>query len=220
MNYQDIFQCLKGVGQIDLSDLVLPIGGTQYALYPVDCRVGCADEYVIDMLTKARNANADSFLTFFSATPERTRTWLEQQVATDKSRILFTLKNTTYNKLYGYMGLAYGDNNYRRIEGDAIVRYGDNTMPGLMRLAFLTLVHWTIQSLGISEVWVRVLADNPAVAFYRKCNFVVLSESILYEVRNSEGVLEALTEMRSGHDSPVSRKTLIYMKYSPPENQV
>jgi hypothetical protein len=220
MNYQDIFQCLKGVGHIDLSGLVLPICGTQYALYPIDCRVGHTDEYVIDMLTRARNANPDSFLTFFSATPERTRTWLEQHVATDSSRILFALKDTTLNKLYGYMGLAYGDANCKKIEGDAIVRYGDNTMPGLMRLAFLSLVHWTIQSLDISEVWVRVLSDNPAVAFYKKCNFIVHSESILYEVRNSEGVLEALTEMRASYDFPVSRKTLIYMKYSPSENQV
>jgi hypothetical protein len=217
MNCQDIFQCLKGVGQIDLSDLVLPISGTQYALYPVDCRVGYADAHVIDMLTKARNANPNSFLTFFSATPERTRSWLAQQVATDRSRILFALKDTTLNKLYGYMGLAYGDTNCNKIEGDAIVRYGDKAVPGLMRLAFLSLVQWTFKSLGIREVWVRVLSDNPAVAFYKRCNFVALSESILYEVRNSEGVLEALTEIPSRHDLPVSRRTIIYMKYSPSE---
>jgi RimJ/RimL family protein N-acetyltransferase len=214
MNHQDLFQCLKGVGTLDLSSLALPVNSTGYALYPIKCRAGETDQAVVDMLTKARNDNALSFLTFFTATPERTTAWLTDHVAADRSRILFALKESRTNKLYGYMGLAHGDGEAKKIEGDAIVRYADSIEPGLMRLAFLRLVEWTSNSLGFGEVWVRVLADNPAVEFYKRCGFVSASESRLYEVRGPRGTLAALTESCNGEELPISSRTLIYMKYS------
>jgi hypothetical protein len=216
MNYQDLFQCLKGVGKLDLSRLSLPVWGTKYALYPICCRTGDTDAAVISMLTAARNANVNSFLTFFTATNARTRQWLVNSVASDSSRILFALKDIYSNRLYGYMGLAYGDALGGRIEGDAIVRHSEQTEPGLMRTAFMQLVEWVRKDLGIQEVWIRVLSDNPALGFYRRCSFESISISPLYETRNSDGVIEALTECPSG-DAGLSSRTLVHMKYLPSE---
>jgi hypothetical protein len=216
MNYQDLFQCLKGVGKLDLSGLSLPVSGTKYAFYPICCQSDKTDDAVIGMLTAARNANTSSFLTFFAATSDRTRQWLVNSVASDSSRILFVLKDIYSGGLYGYMGLAYGDALGSRIEGDAIVRYSEQTEPGLMRTAFMQLVEWVRKDLGIKEVWIRVLSDNPALGFYQRCSFESIYVSPLYEIRNSDGVIEALTEsVNSG--SGLSSRTLTYMKYLPSE---
>jgi len=219
MNYQELFQCLKGVGQLDLSGLVLPVDSSGYVLYPINCRAEDIDIDIVNMLTDARNSNTDSFLTFFTATPERTVNWLTDIVAADSTRILFSLKELQSNKLYGYMGLAYGDSAGSRIEGDAIVRYAEQTEPGLMRLAFLRMVEWVSKSIGVEEIWLRVLSDNPALGFYERCNFVALSNSPLYEVRNTLGEIEALTESAERDSLTISSRTLTYMKYVPPSNR-
>lgn len=216
MNYQELFQCLKGVGKLNLSGISLPVLGTKYVLYPVCCNPDHIDDAVIEMLTAARNANVNSFLTFFTATAERTRQWLIDSVANDASRILFALKNIESGSLYGYMGLAYGDAAGTRIEGDAIVRHSQQAEPGLMHAAFMQLVEWVRKDLGIKDIWIRVLSDNPALRFYHKCNFVSLSDAPLYEVKNLYGDIELLTECPDGN-SGLSARTLTYMKYLPSE---
>lgn len=216
MNYKELFQCLKGVGKLDLSGLSLPVLGTRYALYPICCHAGKTDDAVIGMLTIARNSNINSFLTFFTATTDRTRQWLVNSVASDSSRILFALKDVYSGSLYGYMGLAHGDDSGSRIEGDAIVRYSGQTEPGLMRTAFMQFVEWVRRDLGIKEIWIRVLSDNPALGFYQRCSFKLLSVSPLYEIKNSSGEIEALTESQIG-SSGLSARSLTYMKYLPSE---
>lgn len=214
MNYQDLFQCLKGVGKLDLSGLSLLVSGTSYALYPICCLAGKTDEAVIDMLTAARNANKNSFLTFFTATADRTRQWLVGSVARDSSRILFALKDVYSGGLYGYMGFAYGDSSGSRIEGDAIVKYSKMTESGLMRTAFMQLTEWVRNDLGIEEIWIRVFSDNPAIVFYQRCGFEPLSIAALYEIKNSDGEVEALTE-KPEEMLGLSSRTLTHMKYLP-----
>lgn len=215
MNYKNLFQCLKGVGSLDLSTFALPIAQTGYALYPINCRSDCIDESIVTMLTSARNANSDSFLTFFTATPERTSRWLTHSVAYDSTRLLFALKDVKTNDLHGYMGLAYADSDGKRIEGDAIVRYAQKIEPGLMRLAFLQLVEWISTAIGFEQIWIRVLSDNPAVGFYKRCDFTVVSEVSLYEIRGSSGELVELTESTNMDGASISSRTLTYMKYVP-----
>ncbi|WP_404375903.1 hypothetical protein [Vreelandella aquamarina] len=213
MNYQDIFQALKGVGDIDLSSLVLLVAETGFALYPITCKSDCVDESIVDMLTKSRNINRDSFLTYFKATHERTLDWILGPVAKDSTRILFALKEIRTGKLYGYMGLAYGDAEGARIEGDAIVRFSDNVRPGLMRAAFLRLVEWVTNDIGVREVWVRVRSSNSAVKFYGQCGFLVEFEAPLYVVHGSFGNVEELSEAPLKGYSKISSDSLLYMKY-------
>lgn len=211
MKYQDIFQGLKGIGPIDLSDLVLEVEGTNYVLQPVNC---CSvDLEVAQLLTAARNENANSFLTFFEATQDRTTKWLLDSVSADDSRLLFVLKNTKTRELYGYMGLAYGDNAGQRIEGDAIVRYSRLIEPGLMKAAFLRLIGWTKNALGFDLICLRVLSDNPAINFYRKCGFQVVSEVSLYEVKDSAGKIVELTELPRRSGLRLSSRKLTHLKY-------
>lgn len=215
MTYGEIFQCLKGIGGVDLQNLALVVQGTGYALRPICCQTDGTAPDVLELLTVARNSNSNSFLTYFTATPERTKKWLTSEVGTDSSRILFVLQETRTNSLYGFMGLAYGDREGQRIEGDAIVRHANNHEPGLMQRAFLTLVTWVTQSLGVKEVWVRVLSDNPAITFYQRCDFASHWQTDLFELRNSRGELEALTESDNSGKLPLSTRTLTYMRYSP-----
>ena len=213
MRYQEVFQGLKGAGPLDLSSLCLPVEGTEFILTPINCSPEGIDGDVVVMLTEARNSNAASFLTYFIATPERTSRWIENSVGPDSARILFSLKNLRTGTLYGYMGLAYGDSNGDRIEGDAIVRFATESLPGLMRKAFLRLVNWVKSELGIREVWVRVLSDNPATEFYKSCGFVVDKIVPLFEVRGPNGELLELSESGTG-DLVLSPKTLCHMRYS------
>lgn len=215
MYYRDLFQCLKGTGTMDLSSLAFPLAETSYMVCPVNCSPERIDQATVRMLTDARNANADSFLTFFKATPERTYRWLSDSVGKDGSRILFVIKRIEDNNLYGYMGLAYGDSAGERIEGDAIVRFQDKKEPGLMRRAFMHLVRWAKEDVGINEVWLRVLSDNPAIEFYKRCGFTVDSTVPLYEVRNRTGQLEALQEAAVTDNLVASRSSLTYLQYRP-----
>lgn len=214
MKYQELFQCLKGVGELDLSGLSLPVLGTKYVLEPINCKADKIDNSVVEMLTNARNSNANSFLTIFTATTDRTKNWLVNYVANDSVRILFVLKEINTSNLYGYMGLAYGDDFGTRIEGDAIVKYSEITEAGLMRKAFVQLVEWVSKGLGINEIWIRVLSDNPALGFYERCNFACISKVPLFEIRNSVDEIEALVEC-SGLATTLSSRTLTHMKYSP-----
>ena len=160
MRYQDIFQSLKGLGNIDLSSLALPVYETGFALCPINCKPDRVEDSAITMLTEARNKYRDSFLTYFEANPERTFQWIVNSVAKENTRILFVLKDVETNELHGYMGLAYGDDVGARIEGDAIVSFSEVSRPGLMRAAFLRLVDWVMLDIGFNEIWVRVRSSN------------------------------------------------------------
>jgi hypothetical protein len=111
------------------------------------------------------------------------------------------------------MGLAFGTEDGKSIEGDAIVRYTQVQKPGLMKKAFTKLVNWIHDEIGIEQVWVRVLSDNPAVAFYQKCDFTCLYEKPLFEVRNELGQIIELTEENYKENHSLSSRTLTYMLF-------
>jgi hypothetical protein len=109
MDYKELFQSLKGVGQINLSDFVLLIPNFEYALYPINCNPSKIDLDIVKMLTDARNSNVNSFLTFFKATLEQTSDWLTSSVAKDNTRILFSIRNIYSKKtLWIYRSCLWG----------------------------------------------------------------------------------------------------------------
>jgi RimJ/RimL family protein N-acetyltransferase len=120
-------------------------------------------------LSEWRNRYVRSFLTEFEATPQRTRTWITQAVAQDLSRILFMIEEPGLPPL-GYIGLAFIDYDRQTAEADSVVR-GNTGHPGTMARALQTLIEWSQDSLGIKKIGVRVLSDNPALAFYEKFGF-------------------------------------------------
>ncbi len=214
MNYQDLFQSLKGVGELNLNSLSIGVPDFDYILKPINCNNSYVQDDIVRMLTESRNTNFDSFLTFFDSTTERTRKWLVTNVAQDPSRILFSVQNLHSGSLYGYMGLAFGTDDCQRIEGDAIVRYSPLHKPGLMKKAFTRLVSWVHDEIGIQQVWIRVLSDNQAIKFYQKCGFTCVHENILFEVRNELDQIIELREESDLENYPCSSRTLTYMKYN------
>lgn len=214
VNYQTIFQCLKGVGEIDLSGLSIPIPDFDFVLMPINCCPQRIDSEIIKMLTNSRNDNPMSFLTFFEATEERTLLWLSSLVAQDHSRILFCVRHIQSMRLYGYMGLAYGDEFGNKIEGDAIVRYAHVPIKNLMKTAFSRLISWVRDEIRISEIGLRVLSDNPAIGFYQQCGFNVVRVAPLFEIRDISGRLIELREKSNDSNSLLSQRTLSHMLYS------
>jgi RimJ/RimL family protein N-acetyltransferase len=137
-------------------------------------------------LTNWRNQNVHSFLTEFEATPQRTRNWLTQLVANDMSRTLFMVEEVGYIPI-GYIGLAFIDYSTQSAEADSVVR-GTPNHPGIMSKALTTLINWANIKLEVKQIGVRVLADNPAIAFYQKFGFQEVRREALKLERSSDMV--------------------------------
>lgn len=210
--YRQVFQLLKGMALPGLDRFVLPIPYTGFCLQPVKCHPDRIDIAIVKLLTNARNANASAFLTTFHASTQRTWNWIAGQVASDASRILFVVRQQAAGDIYGYMGLAYGNDEGTYIEADAIVRTSHNPIRSLMRRGFETMTTWVTDELGIDDVWVRVLSDNPAVAFYQKSGFVVEKVEPLFESYQEDGRAKVLSVSPLGTEERQSGRTLTYMR--------
>ncbi len=169
--------------------LVLPVGRPAMALLrPVATDAAHLDQADVQRLTDWRNRHATSFLTEFQATPEGTADWLSRTVASKDDKILFMVDLAADGRTVGYMGLDYIDWPASYGEADAIVR-GEEAPPGLMKEALLNLLRWARHSLGLERLDVRVLSDNPALAFYRKASFVERTRVPLRRVVEPDRIL-------------------------------
>ena len=177
--------------------LVLPVAAPAAWLRPVATDPARLDPADVGRLTAWRNRHVRSFLTEFEATPQRTADWLTRVVGPRDSKILFMVDEPD-GRTVGYMGLDYIDWERRYGEADAIVR-GEDAPRGLMRAALLTLLRWGRRSLGLERLDVRVLADNPAVEFYRKVGFVEHERIPLRRTEGPGGV--AWVEDRAARDA-------------------
>lgn len=165
-----LLRCLKDASGAQGPQLGLKIPGYEgYFLRPVATRREHLDTADIACLTNWRNRHVNAFLTEFVATDERTSRWLSDVVHTDDSRILFMIEDVRGERV-GYMGIAYIDWECSYVEADAIVSSGA-TPKGMMSAAIRTMLWWATRQLGLKVVAVRVLSDNPALAFYRKLGF-------------------------------------------------
>jgi hypothetical protein len=210
----EVFQFLKGVLYPRLSSFSLNLGRTGYGLFPISCVESELDNATVTMLTEGRNANPQSFLTFFTATNKRTRNWLVNEIGPDPNRILFSIKSYETDRLYGYAGLIANGMEHDYIEADAIVRYQSQKIKGMMSSALSKLMSWSLNDLKRKEVFVRVLSDNPALDFYKACGFRETKKSVLFEEFDPEGCLVALREdCRSGTLKP-SMRTLSHLIFN------
>lgn len=150
-------------------DFRIEVGGG-FTLQPVITDLAHLDPQEVRCVTEWRNRHVQSFLHEFTATTERTARWLTQRVGPDETHVLFMLRDSAA-EIAGYLGLGYIDWARQRGEADAIVR-GRELPSGTMKRALQQLLAWARQELGLSEMGVRVLSDNPACEFYRKCGFV------------------------------------------------
>jgi GNAT superfamily N-acetyltransferase len=184
----------------------LPPPAEAYRLAPVSTQAGHLDPEEVRCLTEWRNRHVRAFLTEFRAEEARTGRWLSSVVGPDPTRILFMLEDSRGRK-YAYAGIAHIAWGRGYGEADAIVR-GESLAKGTMRVALLTLLAWARAELGLRELGVRVLADNPAVEFYRRCGFREVGREGLIRTPSPDGV--AWTAASPGV-SPV--RWLIHMRH-------
>lgn len=166
----NLLRQLKDVAGAQGPQLGLSVPGFGgYFLRPIATRREHQDPADVACLTTWRNHHVNAFLTEFPATYERTSRWLSEVVHADDGRILFMIDDERGQRV-GYMGLAYIDWERSYVEADAIVSSG-GTPKGLMSAALRTILRWAKGQLGLKVIAVRVLSDNPALAFYRKLGF-------------------------------------------------
>jgi RimJ/RimL family protein N-acetyltransferase len=185
-NGRNLLSSLKiAAGSTSRAALVIPVGSPPTAfLRPIaTCAARLRQEDVVD-LTDWRNRFVTSFLTEFTATPDRTASWLVNVVGPNESKILFMvdlLDGTTV----GHIGIDFIDWAKGYAEADAIVR-GREAPRGLMRDALLTAIAWAKDQLGLTSIGVRVKSDNPALHFYSKMGFVEVKRIPLRRIAGPE----------------------------------
>jgi RimJ/RimL family protein N-acetyltransferase len=178
------------------------------SLVPVSTDPSHVDDDQVRCLTTWRNRHVRAFLTEFDATPARTRAWLTDGVGRDDTRILFMLVDARGDNR-GYAGLAYIDWSTGHGEADAIVK-GEELPRGTMKRALAVLLDWAARGLALGELGVRVLGDNPALEFYRRCGFVEERREPLVPEPRDDGIA-----WRSARDGERGQRELVHLRYRP-----
>lgn len=137
-------------------------------LIPVRLR----DAEVHDMcaaLTRWREKHSDKFLTQFTPTAARTRSWLTNVVLPDDTRILFLIRNAA-GSLVGNIGLCNLSD--KSVEVDNVLRGEEGGPAGLIHFATVSLLDWAFHELDAALAWLQVFRRNErAVCLYRKIGF-------------------------------------------------
>ena len=110
---------------------------------------------LIELLTRWRQENRESFLTQFTPTAKRTARWLQRYLE-DDSRILYLIYEQEQPiGHYGFCNIHHGE-----AEGDNLLR-GENTHSrSLMFFAQVWIIRQAFLDLCVRSVYVRVLSNN------------------------------------------------------------
>jgi RimJ/RimL family protein N-acetyltransferase len=157
--------------------------GARISLRPLQARPELLPEQDIDVLCRWRNLYPRSFLTELRATPAGTAHYATEVIGEAPDRILFFVEAEDA-KPFGHVGLDHIDPDRSYAELDNIVR-GETGPAGGMRAAVEALSQWARDQLGIEDLWVHVLGDNPAVGFYEHLGFQPVRVVALRRVRET-----------------------------------
>jgi len=126
------------------------------SLRPLDCHLA-DDEGVVNSLTVWRRRFGRFFFTQFEPTDERTKSWLNNVVLKDDTRLLFLVKDAA-GRPVGNLGACSitGES----AELDNFIRGERGGDPKLMLLSGLSLVGWIYGALNIEKIHARVIANN------------------------------------------------------------
>lgn len=177
-------------------------GRTIARLVPVTWRDAQRDDS-IGLLARWREAANAFFPSQFPVTVAGTQRWLVQQVLELPERLLFWIRDNDGTRL-GHLGLFRFDFSKPSVEIDNVVRGVDRTLPGLMTASMEALLHWSVETLGMQEIYLRVLSDNArALRLYERCGFREALRVPL--VRQEEGPVVRWVEVDSSYRGPVER---------------
>ena len=124
------------------------------------------DQSDMKLLRKWKNANSERFFHRHEISTVQQEEWY----------VAFRDRPDDYMFMVESNGIRFGCMGYR-IDGEFIdfynvIRGRTDIGPGLMHLAFLKLVEEACIQYPGRQCRVLVLADNPAIFWYRKCGFV------------------------------------------------
>lgn len=126
------------------------------SLKSIDSRIA-SDQVIIDKLTRWRKMFKKFFLTQFTPTPERTKSWLQSVVLPSDNRVLF-LVCTDKDEIVGNFGVC--DLSENRAELDNLIRGEKGGHPQLIYFAELAMLRWLFRDLGVKAVSLHVFSNN------------------------------------------------------------
>lgn len=145
-----------------------------------------ASDAVIGKLTDWRNASMGSFLTQFTATPDRTRNWLQNGVLASSAQMIFLIYAD--DVLIGHFG--FKELTHETVLLDNAMRGERGGHPKLLQIAGRALIDWLFAEAGVRTVTGYVLSTNPAaimlnraIGFDRWDKLPVRREEVDGEVR-------------------------------------
>ncbi|OLP58249.1 hypothetical protein BJF93_06430 [Xaviernesmea oryzae] len=127
------------------------------------------DAHVIGKLTDWRNTNKDAFFTQFTATPERTRGWLDKVVFASTTQLIFLIiaEDGALIGHFGFKDLTQDD-----VLLDNAMRGERGGHPKLLQIAGETLINWLFEAAKVRRVIGTVLTTNvPAIMMNRAMGF-------------------------------------------------
>ena len=170
-----------------------------------------SDSRLIEKLTSWRNDHVKVFPSQFIATQESTRIWLELHIINNQNRILFLVMDG-FGEVIGHIGLnnCLCANNI--LEIDNVIRGISNVGKGLFGNALKELISWSQRTFPVSEITLRVMADNAhAIAFYKRNNF---EESEMIPLFCEES--DEIKVFREAKKNELVSKYFVRMNFIPP----
>lgn len=156
------------------------------SLKPIDSQI-LSDQAIIDKLTKWRKMFKKFFLTQFTPTPERTKSWLQSVVLPSDNRVLFLIC-TDKDEIVGNCGVC--DLSKNRVELDNLIRGEKGGHPRLIYFGELAMLRWLFRELGVKAVTLHVFSNNyktislhESVGFCTTASYHLIKEESEDEVR-------------------------------------
>lgn len=112
---------------------------------------------VLSSLTDWRNRNMGMFLTQFHATPERTRSWLENNVFRKPGQMMFLVYEG--RDLIGQVG--FKDLTFEDAIVDGGMRGNASSNPKILTYAHKSLINWLFDKAQVIRIHGWLIADNP-----------------------------------------------------------
>jgi hypothetical protein len=165
------------------SQLDRVIAGTQQLTLPIHDEEGTVigtlrpltlayldDAAILEKLTDWRNQNMTSFLSQFTATLDRTRSWLSNVVFQASGQMLFLVYSN--DLLMGHLGFK----NLTPLDAlmDNAIRGARGGHPKIFVMAHKTLAKWLFQEAKIESLYGYVMIDNaPAIMMNKQVGWSI-----------------------------------------------